>query len=174
MMAYDINPDTFCKFTPDHYVPRNFTKDELILMGSKSSKDPNPAQSVRDPKPSENPKPYIDPNLAEVIVIGHEVIVNEEVVDEDVTGDVDGGGKETELVVETIPEPDQVLTQLPKPTFHESGNANTETVDSQGNTPVRNPLVIYGTPSKRSPPRTYFGLVPGSLEKKYPKIGGSN
>ena len=63
--------------------------------------------------------------MAEVIVIGHEVIVNEEVVDEDVTGDVVGEGKETELVVESIPEPDQVHSQLPKPTFHDSGYANT-------------------------------------------------
>ena len=46
-----------------------------------------------------------------------------------------------------------------------------ETDDPNYNTPAKGPsarqppLVIHGTPALASPPKTYFGMVPGSLRK---------
>ena len=54
---------------------------------------------------------------------------------------------------------------MPKPSFnHNEVDINSEENDANYNTPKRaNPPVVHGTPALNSPPKTYFGLLPGSL-----------
>ena len=56
---------------------------------------------------------------------------------------------------------------MPKPSFnHNEVDINSEENYANYNTPKRanpHPPVVHGTPALNSPPKTYFGLLPGSL-----------
>jgi hypothetical protein len=55
MTVYDIVPDDSCKYKLDDHVQRNFTVDELVIMGS---------ISVKNPKSSKEPSNKTDDKTA--------------------------------------------------------------------------------------------------------------
>ena len=94
MMAYDIIPDDYCKYKLDDYVPRNFTREELVVMGSKSVKNPATKASKEPSKksddvskdissPAETPCASVD-LLSNMTAASSELVAeNEEVQDDD-------------------------------------------------------------------------------------------
>ena len=56
-------------------------------------------------------------------------------------------------------EPEQTTSQYKENDVNDDNNCNTPAKFSQKHGPV-----VYGTPAMSSPPKTYFGMVPGSLK----------
>ena len=214
MMVYKYDPDTYCNFTPEDYIPRRFTTEEIIAMGSKSCKDKPKNTNASNDTPAiatSNVSTALDDRslvvlndvqtYQNVVVMQNEVYRNVEVIendtDEAITANVEDSGEDVEFVIDTeeIAVTDDGLgaiggletaegedsneqfedseEDINDDEVQENINDNSISSDEDCNTPARieneerYPNVIFGTPARRLPPKTYFGLVPGSLKNTY-------
>ena len=65
LILNDINPDTFCLRVPYDYIPKNYTLEEIVTMGSEASEE-----VIVATKKTGNPEVHsaiVDGNMGDII-----------------------------------------------------------------------------------------------------------
>ena len=190
LILNNINPDTFCERVPPGYVPKHYTIEEIVGMGG--------GEKAAEQVKARNTETLEEVVQDAIVVVSDpgDVFHNEDLEEvpelnvEEPGPSVQVSGHSVEEPVQNVAEPvpnveESVHTvEEPLHNIEESGrsdevpaeNANIYENDDNFNTPAKfsrkNGPVIYGTPAVSSPPKTYFGMVPGSLRGAF--LGNQN